>query len=94
MLVSKNAKICVTPNANTKICVTPNTNPQCKPVEYSSCWVRQSWVCVGHVLGMFVLFLVASGTKRKRNIQWNTGLIVIHELHVRNERHGVFMFAQ
>ena len=26
MLVSKNAKICVTPNANAKICVTPNAN--------------------------------------------------------------------
>ena len=27
MLVSKYAKICVTPNANAKICVTPNANP-------------------------------------------------------------------
>ena len=26
MLVSKNAKICVTPNANAKICVTPNAS--------------------------------------------------------------------
>ena len=34
MLVSKNAKICVTPNANAKICVTPNTNPQREHVEY------------------------------------------------------------
>ena len=28
MLVSKNAKICVTPTANAKICVSPNANPQ------------------------------------------------------------------
>ena len=34
MLVSKNAKICVTPNANAKIFVTPNANPQSKQVEY------------------------------------------------------------
>ena len=34
MLVSKNPKICVTPNAKPKICVTPNANPQCKSVEY------------------------------------------------------------
>ena len=34
MLVSKNAKICVTSNAKPKICVTPNANPQCKSVEY------------------------------------------------------------
>ena len=26
MLVSKNAKICITPNANAKICVTPNVS--------------------------------------------------------------------
>ena len=34
MLVSKNAKICVTPNANAKICVTPNANPQREQVKY------------------------------------------------------------
>ena len=39
MLVSKNAQICVTPNANSKICVTLNANPQSKQVEYRSQWV-------------------------------------------------------
>ena len=49
MLASKNAKICITPNTNAKICVIPNPNHQLEPVEHSSHWVRQSWVCVGHV---------------------------------------------
>ena len=39
MLVSKNAKICVTPNAKPKICITPNAKPQCQSVEYRLCWV-------------------------------------------------------
>ena len=34
MVVSKNAKICITPNAKHKICVTPNANPQRESVEY------------------------------------------------------------
>ena len=54
MLVSKNAKICVTPNANPKICVTPNANPQCKEVEYRSRWVPNAkfsrWPCRFHVV--------------------------------------------
>ena len=33
MLVSKNAKICITPNANAKICITPNVKPQRESVE-------------------------------------------------------------
>ena len=37
MLVSKNGKICVTPNANGKILVTPNANPQRGQVEYFAC---------------------------------------------------------
>ena len=35
MLVSKNAKICLTSNAKHKICVTPNAKPQWEPMEYS-----------------------------------------------------------
>ena len=38
-LVSKNPKICVTPNTNALIYFTPNTNPQCKQVEYRWHWV-------------------------------------------------------
>ena len=47
-LVSKNVKICVTPNANAKICVTPNVKPQRESVEYRFCWG------LGLVLGMYV----------------------------------------
>ena len=39
MLVSKNAKICVTPKVNAKSCVTPNVKPQRESVEYRLCWV-------------------------------------------------------
>ena len=46
MLVSKNAKICVTPNANTKIGVTPNVKPQHESVEFN--------VVVGLALGMYI----------------------------------------
>ena len=49
MLVSKNARICVTPNANAKICITPNVNPQRKQVEYRWHWVPNvrgwQWPC-------------------------------------------------
>ena len=37
--VSKNAKICVIPNANAKICFTPNANPKLEQVEYRERWV-------------------------------------------------------
>ena len=54
MLVSKNAKICVTPNAKPKICVTPNANPQQESVEYRLCWVFWQWglhgTCTFHVV--------------------------------------------
>ena len=55
MLVSKNAKICVTPNTNTKICITPNAKPQSESVEYRLCWVLNANFCVGHV--DFMLFI-------------------------------------
>ena len=42
MLVSKNAKICLTPNANSKICITPNANPLHEQVEYRSPGVGSS----------------------------------------------------
>ena len=54
MLVSKNAKICVTPNANSKICVTPNANLQLESVEYRWRWVfwrwYSRWPCIFHVV--------------------------------------------
>ena len=54
MLVSKDAKMCVTPNANAKICVTPNSNPQREQVEYRWRWVPNvrgwRWPCRFHVV--------------------------------------------
>ena len=35
MLVSKNAKICITRKAKYKICVTPNAKPKREPMEYN-----------------------------------------------------------
>ena len=59
MLVYKNAKICVTPNANAKICVTPNAKPQRESVEYRLCWVPNAkfsrWPCRFHVVYPFFL---------------------------------------
>ena len=49
MLVSKNAKICFTPNAKPKICVTHNAKPKPKSVEYRLRWVPNTksprWQC-------------------------------------------------
>ena len=42
MLVSKNTKICVTPDAKHKICITPKAKPQRKSVEYRLRWVPNS----------------------------------------------------
>ena len=71
MLVSKNAKICVTPNANVKFCVTPNANKWNigrvgSPTQNSR---------VGHVdFMLFVSLSLALGSQRKHNFQWNMGL--------------------
>ena len=60
MLVSKNAKICVTLNENFKICVSLNAKPQRKSVEYKLRWVPNAnflrWP--GHV--HFILFVLIS----------------------------------
>ena len=49
MLVSKNVKICVTPDAKPKICVSPSAKPQRKSVEYRLHWVPNAnfsrWAC-------------------------------------------------
>ena len=56
MLVYKNAKICVTPNANFKICVTPNAKPQRESVEYRLHWVLNAkfsyWPCTFNFFGV------------------------------------------
>ena len=54
MLVSKNTKICLIPNAKHKICVSPNVNPQCKLVEYRLRWVPNAKFLRGHVHLIFV----------------------------------------
>ena len=54
MLVSKNAKICVTPNAKPKICVSPNAKPKRKSVEYRWRWVFWRWPCIFHVYFMYI----------------------------------------
>ena len=57
MLVSKNAKICVTPNAKHKICVIPNAKPKREPMEYRLHWVPKAkyshWPCRFHVVYPF-----------------------------------------
>ena len=77
MLVSKNVKICFTPNAKPKICVTPNANPQCKQVEYSPRWSPGVGACIGHVhFRFFVLISFALGSQLEPLFQWNMGLSV------------------
>ena len=53
MLVSTNAKNCVTPNAKHKICVTPNAKPKREPMEYRLRWVPSAtflrWPCTFHL---------------------------------------------
>ena len=50
MLVSKNAKICVTPNANAKFCVTPNANSQ-PPTRAGRIYAKfLHWPCRFHVV--------------------------------------------
>ena len=54
MLVSKNAKIYVTPNTNFEICLTPNAKPQRESLKYRLRWVPNAkfsrWPCTFHVV--------------------------------------------
>ena len=70
MLVSKNAKICitpnaklkicVTPNAKLKICVTPNANPERESVEYR---IFLRWPCTFNFVFLGSRFPVEYGLK-------------------------------
>ena len=75
MLVSENAKICVTPNVNAKICVTPNANLQREQVESGVAGGPNArvwhWPCKFHVF--FVLILYALCSQRNPSFQWNMG---------------------
>ena len=55
MLVSKNAKICITPDTKPKICVTPNAKPKCKSVEYRLRWVPNANFSL-LALGMYISY--------------------------------------
>ena len=90
MLVSKNAKLCITPNVNAKICVTPNANPQREQVEYRWPWVPNRrgwrWACRFHAVYFLfprTQFPVDYGLKGclsfKRGEEWLMG--AAHERH-------------
>ena len=49
MLVSKNARICFTPNAKPKICVTPTRNPNASQWNIGCVGSSGGGACVGHV---------------------------------------------
>ena len=59
MLVSKNEKICITPDAKPKICVTPNAKPKRKSVSYRLRLVPNAKFVVGHVdfIFLWVVFI-------------------------------------
>ena len=84
MLVSKKAKICVTPNAKPKIYITPNANSQRESVEYIG-YVGSPGIgaCIGHVHFMlFASISFALGSQCKRGFQWNMGLTYILYIRV------------
>ena len=73
MLVSKNAKICITPNANTDICITPNASRW----NIGGVWSPMRGAGVGHVHFMFfVLISFVLGSQREPSFQWNVGFTV------------------
>ena len=52
----------------------PKASPNASQFEYSLRWVREGWVCVGHVYFMlFVSCFLALGTKREHIFWWNMG---------------------
>ena len=61
MLVSKIAKLCVTPDAKPKMFVTPDAKPKRKSVEYRLLWVPNSnvshWPCTIHVFFLYKFHL-------------------------------------
>ena len=70
MLVSKNVKICVTPNAKPKISVTPNASQG----NIGCVGSPGVGACVGHVHFMLIVSLsFALVSQRKHGFQWNMG---------------------
>ena len=76
-MLSKNAKICVNPDAKRKICVSPNVNakPQRQSVEYRLRWVTNAkflrWPCTFHV---FCVDFICVCSQHKPSFQCNVGL--------------------
>ena len=66
--ISKNANICVTPNAKHKLCVTLNAKPQHQPMEYRF----SHWPCKFHVVCAHFIFV---GYPTRTSLQWNMGFI-------------------
>ena len=85
MLVSENAKICISPDAKHKICVSPDAknvkfafpptkNPNASQWNIGCVGSLALGLCVGHVhFTFFVLISFALGSRRKRSFQWNMG---------------------
>ena len=83
MLVSKNAKICVTPNEKHKICVTPNAKPQHEPMEYRLRWFPKAkflrWPCSFHVVCAHFVCVGYLTRAYEPSLQWNMGLTVMND---------------
>ena len=78
MLVSENAKMCVSPDAKHKICVSPMQNPNASEWNIGCVGSLALGLCVGHVhFIFFVLISFALGSRRKQSFQWNMGLRLI-----------------
>ena len=64
MLVAKNAKICVTPNANAKICVTPTLTPNASRWNIGGVGPPMQNSRIGHVdFMLFVSLSLALGSQ-------------------------------
>ena len=73
MLVSKNAKICVTQMRNIKYALPPMQNPNTSQWNYSLIGSPTQNVRVGHVHLLFVLISFALGNQREPSLLWNMG---------------------
>ena len=77
MLVSKNAKICVTPNVNFfffKYALPPTQNPNASQWNIGCVGTQTQNLCIGHAhFVLFVLISFALVTQREPSLQWNMG---------------------
>ena len=85
-VVSKNAKICVSPNANVYICVTPNATPNTSQWNIDCVGSPGIGACVGHV--HFMLFMSISfalGSQLERSFRWNMGFKVTQQAVIQSQ---------